>query len=331
MNGVRIVGTGSYKPKNVVKNDDFKKIIETSDEWIRTRTGITERHMSSGEATFFMGAEAAKDAIAEAGIDPSEIGLIIFSTVTPDYLTPSMACMVQREIGADGAMALDVNCGCTGFAYSFDMARRYLATDDDIKYALIIGAENLSKILDFEDRATCILFGDGAGAAIVSRADTMYAGFYGADGKGGSVLCAENFRPNNPFMDKDAVFDYGIHGGRKEGLLYQDGKEVYKFAVKIMPFVIEKACAKAGIAPTGLDLIIPHQANTRIIQTAAETLGLPMEKFHIVLDRFGNTSSASIPLAFDDAVKCGRVKRGDKVCFAGFGAGLTYGASVFEY
>ena len=331
MTGVKIVGTGSYLPENIVKNDDFTKIIETSDEWITTRTGITERRMSSGEATFFMGAQAGKAAIKDAGIDPSEIGLIIFSTVTPDYLTPSMACMVQREIGAEGAMALDVNCGCTGFAYSFDMARRYLATDDDLKYALVIGAENLSKILDFDDRATCILFGDGAGAAVVGKSEGLYAGFYGADGNGGGVLCAKNFLPRNPFMDGKEIPDYGMKGGKDTGYLHQDGKEVYKFAVKIMPFVIEKACAKAGISPEELDVVIPHQANTRIIQTAADTLGMPMDKFHIVLNKYGNTSSASIPLAFDDAVKCGRIKRGDKVCFAGFGAGLTYGASIFEY
>lgn len=331
MNGIKILGTGSYLPPNIVKNDDFKKIIDTSDEWISSRTGISERHMSNGEPTFFMGTEAAKKAIDAAGIDPTEIGLIIFSTVTGDYITPSMSCMVQREIGATGSMAIDVNCGCTGFAYSFDMAARYLNTDESLKYALVIGAENLTKITDFEDRTTCILFGDGAGAVVLSRGEGKYFSHFGADGNGGKFLCAKSFSPRNAFMSEPKTqIDANLHEC-KEGYLYQDGKEVYKFAVKIMPHTVETVCEKAGITPADIDLIIPHQANTRIIQTAADNLGLPMDKFHIVLDKYGNTSSASIPLALDDAVKQGKLQRGDRLCLVGFGAGLTYGASIFEY
>lgn len=329
--GIRIRGIGRYVPEMIATNEDFTKIVETSDEWITQRTGIKTRHITNGEPTYYLGAMAAKEAVADAGIDPSEIDLIITTTVTSDFYTPSTACIIQRELGAIGCMAFDINAACAGFAYAVDMAKRYLHSGSDVKTVLVVATEELSKFTDYTDRSSCVLFGDGAGAFVLEKCDeNVYSNYLGADGNGADKVVARALRSENAFRTSTEDFDMKMPQ-TKEHYFYQDGKEVYKFATKALPNAVERACERAGILPSELDAIVPHQANIRIIETAAKHLGLPMEKFPMYIDRYGNTSSASIPLAFYDAVKDGKIKRGDKVCLVGFGGGLTYGAVVFEY
>lgn len=331
MTGVKILGVGKCAPDTVATNDDFSKIVETNDEWITTRTGIKKRHISNGEPTWYLGAAAAKKALENAGISPADIGLIIVTTLTNDYLTPSASCLIQRELGAIGSMTIDVNCACSGFVYGFDMAKRYLQTDENLKYALVVSTEELSKITDYTDRATCVLFGDGAAAVVLEkREDTVYSSYLGANGDGAKYLLAKSYESHTPFTNGENTVESGMPE-RDNHYLFQDGREVYKFATKILPLACEKTCEALGIAPNDLDLIIPHQANKRIIETASKNLSLPLDKFFLNLEEYGNTSSASIPLALCDAVTSGAVKRGDKICIVGFGAGLTYGSVIFEY
>ncbi|MCR5141991.1 MAG: ketoacyl-ACP synthase III [Ruminococcus sp.] len=328
--GVKVKGIGRAVPEVIASNDDFAKIVDTNDEWITQRTGIKTRHISNGEPTYYFGAKAAKEAVADAGLEPSDIGLIIATTVTPDYYTPSTACLIQRELGVSGCPAFDVNAACSGFVYAVDMARRYLACGD-IKYALVVAAEELSKFVDYEDRSTCILFGDAAAAVVLEKAeDTLFSSYLAADGSGAAYLASRAMLTINPFRDQDFTYDMDMPEPHKHYLL-QDGKEVYKFATNALPTACKEACDKAGITPDELDAIIPHQANVRIIETAAKKLKVSMDKMVLNIADYGNTSSASIPNAFYDGVKSGRIKRGDKVCFVGFGGGLTYGATIIEY
>ena len=329
--GIKVKGIGKYVPEMIATNEDFAKIVDTSDEWITQRTGIKTRHITNGEPTYWIGAEAAKKAIADAGIDVSEIDLIICATVTPDFYTPSTACLIQREIGAVGSMAIDINCACTGFDYGLDMARRYLLSEDDVNTVLLVSSEELSKFTDYTDRSSCILFGDGAAAFVLERKyDALYSAYLGADGNGAKFLVSCAMRSENVFRTNKEDFDMGMPE-TKLHYFTQDGKEVYKFATKALPMAVTKACEKAGISPDELNAIVPHQANVRIIETAAKNLGVSMDKMVVYIDRYGNTSSASIPIAFCDAVAEGRIKRGDKVCFVGFGGGLTYAGIIFEY
>jgi 3-oxoacyl-[acyl-carrier-protein] synthase-3 len=308
----------------------MSKIVETNDEWISTRTGIKTRFLSDGESAWQMGAKAAKNAIEAAGINPEEIGLVIGSTVTGDFYTPSLACLVQNAVGAVNAAAFDLNAACSGFAYSVDTAKRFLQTDDSLKYVLVVCSEVLSRFVDYTDRSTCVLFGDGAGAVVIERSDKTYTSFLGADGSGSKFLYAKKFFPTNPFMTVSGT-DYGEDFTSTNQFLFQDGKEVYKFATKALPTAASNAAEKIGLDVSAIDWFIPHQANVRIIETAAKNLGVSMDKFIVTLDRHGNTSSASIPTALDEAVRDGRIKRGQKICMVGFGAGLTYGAVICEY
>lgn len=330
MFGINILGTGSYSPTLNITNDDMSKIVETSDEWISTRTGIKSRFLSDGESVWQMGAKAAKSAIEAAGIDPAEIGLVIGSTVTGDFYTPSLACLIQNAVGAVNAAAFDLNAACSGFAYSVDTARRFLQTDESLKYVLIVSSEVLSRFVDFTDRATCVLFGDGAGAVVIERSEKLYTSFLGSDGTGAHFLYAKRFFDRHPFRTTEAD-DYGAEFTSTNQFLFQDGKEVYKFATKALPSAASAAAEKIGLDVADIDWFIPHQANVRIIETAAKNLGVSMDKFIVTLDRHGNTSSASIPTALDEAVRDGRVKKGQKICLVGFGAGLTYGAVICEY
>ena len=331
MQGIKILGTGQYLPGKKVVNEDFTKIVETSDEWIRTRTGMSERYVSDGEPTWYMGLEAAKAAIKDAGISVEDIGVIIDSSVSPDYYTPSMSCVIQGKLGAVNAMTLDINCACAGCVYGIDMAKRYLQSDDDIKYALVISNENLTKITDYSDRSTCVLFGDGAAAMVIEkREDTLYSSYLGAEGTGAKYLFARSIPPHNAFMTGSGKVDDEFPESNGH-YLYQDGREVYKFATRTLPRALTTAAEKIGFDVNELDAIIPHQANARIIETAAKNLGVSLDKFVINIDKHANTSSASIPIALHEAVKEGRVKRGDKVAFVGFGAGLTFGAIIIEY
>lgn len=332
MSSINIAGTGVYLPGFIVSNDDFAKIVETSDEWITTRTGIKNRRIAAGETTCEMGLNAAKNALADAGVSPLDIDLILFTSVTPDYYSPSASCVVQGLLGAENAVCIDLNCACAGFVYALDMARRYIVCGD-VKTVLIISSESLSKLTDYSDRSTCVLFGDGAAACVVKGSDGMFAPCLKADGTGAKSIVARALKPaETPFSEnKTEPVDFDGFREPKEHYLYMDGREVYKFATKVMPAAVSEACEKAGISPEELDLIIPHQANIRIIQTAAKNLGLPMDKFFVNVDSYGNTSSASVPIALHEALEAGRIKKGDKICLVGFGAGLVAGAVTFEW
>lgn len=331
MFGIEILGTGSYIPALCVTNDDLAKIVDTNDEWISSRTGISSRRIADGEPTWKMGAEAAKEAVKNAGIDPSDIGLIIDATITSDFSTPSMACLIQREIGAKNAAAFDLGAACSGFVYSVDAAKRYLQTEPELKYVLVVANEMLSRITDYTDRSTCILFGDGAAAAVIGRSEKLYTSYIGADGWGAHALYAKVNKSFSPFRtsrtDEIDSGDFAVGST----CLVQDGKEVYKFATKALPSAAQNAAAKIGLDIQDIDWFIPHQANMRIIETAAKNLGVSIDKFVINIESHGNTSSASIPIALHEAIADGKIKHGDKLCLVGFGAGLTMGAVILEY
>ncbi len=330
MFGINILGTGSYSPSLNVTNEDMSKIVETNDEWITTRTGIRARRLSDGEAAWTMGLKAAEKAIEAAGIDPADIGLVIATTVTGDFFTPSTASLIQDAVGAAEAAAFDLNAACSGFVYGLDTAKRFLQTDDKLRYVLLVSTEVLSRFVDYTDRSTCVLFGDGAAAVVVEGAERLYSSYLSSDGGGGKFLYAKHLFGNHPFFTKETT-DYGEHFTQNNAFLYQDGKEVYKFATKALPSASAKAAEKIGFDLADIDWFVPHQANIRIIETAAKNLGVSMDKFIIDLDRHGNTSSASMPTALDEAVREGKIKRGDRLCFVGFGAGLTMGAVICEF
>lgn len=334
--GIHILGTGSYTPPCTLTNADLSEMVETNDEWIRTRTGISVRHVSDGEPTWYMGVQAAQQAIATAGIDPADIGLIIDTTITGEYCTPSMSCIIQRETKAVNAACFDLNAACSGFVYAMDTAHRFLMTDPHMKYALVVANESLSKITNYSDRSSCILFGDGAAAAVIEyKEDALYTSHLGADGTGAKFLYAHSALPQSPFVkpERQAEYDDGIGAGPEgwEHTMLQDGREVYKFATHALAKAATMAAEKIGFDLNELDKIVPHQANIRIIETAMKFLKQPMEKVITNIEYHGNTSSASIPIAFDEAIRAGKIQRGDKVCLVGFGAGLTYAALIMEY
>lgn len=320
----RIAGTGHFLPKNVVTNDDLAKIMDTSDEWISSRTGIRERRLATEETTASMSAEAAKLALADAGISAQDIDLIILATVSADHMTPSTACEVQAAIGADKAVAFDVNAACSGFLFALQMADTYIK-QGVYKHALIIGAETLSKIMDWNDRSTCVLFGDGAGAAVVCAAEDESQGLasltLGSDGAKGMVLAGINRSNNNPYVKTDIGPHY----------IHMDGQEVYKFAVTTVPASIEKVLDEAGLTCEDIKYFVLHQANIRILQSVSKRLKVSMDKFPISLDHCGNMSAASVPVLLDEVNRKGMLKKGDKIVLAGFGGGLTWGACVVEW
>lgn len=318
---IKIIGTGRCLPENIVTNDDLSKIMDTSDEWIASRTGIRKRHIAKEETTATMSAEAAKRALQQSGLSPEEIDLIIVGTITGDYVTPSTACEVQRLIGADNAVAFDINAACSGFMFALNTAYVYLQSGI-YKNALIIGAETLSKIMDWNDRSTSVLFGDGAGAAVVTKGDTGLLSFtQGSDGAKGMVLACKNRSNNNPL----------ISTSKELGYTYMDGQEVYKFAVSKVPESIRKVLAEANLEPDDIAYFILHQANIRIIQSVAKRLRVSEEKFPISLDHCGNISAGSVPILLDEVNEKGMLKKGDKIVMAGFGAGLTWSACVMEW
>lgn len=318
---VKILGTGSFLPENVVTNDYLSTIMDTSDEWISSRTGIKARHLSKTESTTEMSVQAAKNALLNAGMQASELDLIIVGTVTGDEVTPSTACEVQAAIGAEAAVAFDMNAACSGFMFAMHTAYAYLQSGI-YKNALIIGAETLSRIMDWSDRSTCVLFGDGAGAAVLGMGQGGILGFeQGSDGVRGSVLSCKARVNNNPLVQNEAVLDY----------VHMDGQEVYKFAVTTVPASIERVLEKAQTDAGEIKYFLLHQANIRIIQSVAKRLHVPMEKFPISLDHCGNISAASIPILLDEVNKKGMLNRGDKIVMSGFGGGLTWGTCVLEW
>lgn len=318
---IRIMGTGSCLAKKIVSNDELAQHVDTSDEWISTRTGIKNRRIAIDETTTSMAAEAAKNAISMAGKEAGDVELIIVATVTPDYYTPSVACQVQAELGADKAIAFDVNAACSGFVFALNVAKMYIETGF-CKNALVIGAETLSKILDWSDRGTCVLFGDGAGAAFIEESDKgIISIVQGSIGKKGMVLHCADRKTNNVFINEPVETDY----------LHMDGQEVYKFAVRQCPKCLIEALEKAGMTADDIDYFVLHQANVRIIESVAKRLHAPIEKFPMTLDYTGNMSAASVPVMLDQLVREGGLKRGDKIAMSAFGAGLTYGAVVLEW
>lgn len=318
---VKILGTGSFLPENVVTNDYLSTIMDTSDEWISSRTGIRARHLSKTESTTEMSVQAAKNALLDAGMWASELDLIIVGTVTGDEVTPSTACEVQAAIGAEAAVAFDMNAACSGFMFAMHTAYAYLQSGI-YKNALIIGAETLSRIMDWSDRSTCVLFGDGAGAAVLGMGQGGILGFeQGSDGVRGSVLSCKARVNNNPLVQNEAVLDY----------VHMDGQEVYKFAVTTVPASIERVLEKAQTDAGEIKYFLLHQANIRIIQSVAKRLHVPMEKFPISLDHCGNISAASIPILLDEVNKKGMLNQGDRIVMSGFGGGLTWGTCVLEW
>ncbi|MDP2690703.1 MAG: beta-ketoacyl-ACP synthase III [Deltaproteobacteria bacterium] len=321
----RIIGTGSYAPPRVLTNRDLEAIVETTDEWISTRTGIKERRVSEGETSSDMAAKAAKAALKASGVAPKDIDLIVVGTVTPDMAFPSTACVVQSSLGVkSGAAAFDVAAACSGFLYALDIADKYIRSGS-VQKALVIGVDRFSKIIDWKDRATCVLFGDGAGAVVLSaekgRHGVLSCHIH-SDGRQWEVLYAGSPCPPSPFEGKS---------GNDSWFLKMNGNETFKIAVRTMGSAINEALAGNGLEPGDISLLIPHQANMRIINAAKDRLKLPDERVYTNLEKYGNTSAASIPLALDEAVREGRVKTGDIVLFVAFGGGLTWASSVVRW
>ena len=321
--GINILGMGKYLPEQKLKNDDFKKFIDTNDEWIRTRTGITERPMAGWEPTWYMGRQAALAAIENAGIDPKDIGLVISCTATSDFHTPSMASVIQYETGAVNAGAFDLNAACTGFVYALDTARRFLETDENMKYVLVVANESLSRFLDFTDRSSCILFGDGAGAAIL-RAEEGKPNQFIMRSSGRRMDCLHCDNARQPAR-------IGEEGFENLTKFNMDGREVFKFAVTEVPKLIRDLSAKFDFALEDIDWFVLHQANARIIEATSKKLKVSLDKFPMNIMRTGNTSSASIPVLLKEMKDKGQLERGMKLVFASFGGGLTWDANYIEY
>lgn len=317
----RIIGTGSYAPERIVTNKDLMKFLDTDDEWIRERTGICERRVSAGEGTSDLAIHAAERAIADAGIDPKEIEILIVGTCTPDNGFPSAATDVQRAVGAVNAVAFDVTAACSGFIYGLHIVQSFIRCGT-YKTALVIGAETISKVLDWTDRGTCILFGDGAGAAVLRADETgVIRTLAGSDGRKGHVLGCQA-----------RTMDNFLTGCKPEpGFMTMDGQEVFKFAVKKVPEIVSQILEESGIGREQVDHYVLHQANIRILESASRRLKVPMEKIPVNIDRYGNTSAASVPILLDEMNREGRLKRGDTLVMAGFGAGLTWGAALLKW
>ena len=321
-----ILGLGSYVPDKIVTNKDLEKMVDTTDEWIVARTGIHERRIvAQDEATSDIATKAAQIALADAGITASELDLIIVATVTPDMAFPSSACLVQKNLGAMNAAAFDLTAVCSGFVYGLVVASQFIKSGTYRKI-LIIGAETLSKITDWTDRNTSIVFGDGAGAVILGETQPgcgILGMNLGADGTGGDLLKLPAGGSRQP-ASAQTVSDR-LH------YISMNGTEVFKFAVKIMGESAIKALEDAKLSPADITYLVPHQANIRIIQSAAKRLGLPMDKVIVNVDKYGNTSAASIPIALTEAVQSGKIKNGDVLVLVGFGGGLTWAASVIKW
>lgn len=326
MRYAHIVGWGKYVPENVMTNDDLAQFLDTSDEWIRARTGIVERHIADkSEATSDMAIKAARAALEVANFDPARLDLIIVSTCTPDHPLPSTACLVQTALGASRAAAFDLNAACSGFIYGLNVATSMIRSGgyDNV---LLIGAEMLTRWLNWEDRSTSVLFGDGAGAFFLQASEQpggIMSFALGADGSGAELLIVPGGGTRNP-----PSWDSTSNG---MCTLHMEGREVYRFATRVMGQVAKEAIERAGLEIDDIELFVPHQANFRIIKTAARFLNLPMEKVFVNVDRYGNTSSASVPIAVCEAVAEGRLRPGEHVALVGFGAGLTWGATVIQW
>jgi 3-oxoacyl-[acyl-carrier-protein] synthase-3 len=314
----RIAGTGKYLPQRILTNADLEKMVETTDEWIRTRTGIERRHIAADEeATSDLAAKAGRAAIESAGLTPNDIDLVLVGTTTPDLIFPNVACLVQEKLKIKSGPAFSLEAACSGFIYALVVADQFIRLGQ-VKRALVIGAETMSRIIDWTDRETCVLFGDGAGAVILEAAETpgIVYSTLGADGRYRDLLYASS----------------GVSLRQREGAaLRMKGNEVFKVAVKTLENLVDDVVAKNNLEKGEIDWLIPHQANIRIISATAKRLDMPMERVVLTVREQGNTSAASIPMALDTAIRDGRVKRGDLLLLEAFGGGFTWGASLVRY
>ena len=326
MRGSTIAGIGHYVPERVMTNADLERLVETTDEWIVTRTGIRERRIAADDqASSDLGLEAAREAMADAGVTADDLDLIIVGTATPDMLFPATACVLQDRLGARRAGAFDLSAACSSWVYAAAVAHGYVSSGL-AETVLVVGAETLSKITNWKDRATAVLFGDSAGAAVIrpSEPGQGFLSFYlGADGSGGPLIQLPGGGSRLPASYETVE--------RAQHYLQMNGREVFKFAVRVIPRAIEEAVLRAGLRLGDVDWFIPHQANVRIIDAAAERLGQPREKFYVNVDRFGNTSSASVPVALYEAVRSGRIRRGDLAVLVAFGGGLTWASTALRW
>ena len=325
--GAKIIGVGACVPESVVTNADLENLVETSDEWIAARTGIRQRRIArAADTTSGLAIGAARDAIAFADIDPATIDLIVVATATPDNLYPSTACLVQAAIGASGAAAFDLEAACTGIIYALSVAQQFIGSGT-YRTVLVVGVDIHSRFLDWEDRNTCILFGDGAGAFVLQASETendILATYLRADGNGAHLLWIPNTGTAYPHAGTEPP--QAAHR-----FLQMNGRAIYEFAVNAVPDAVRAACEKAGIRVQDIDFLVPHQANQRIMKAAAERLGMRQEQLVSNVDQFGNTSAASIPLAFSDALTRGQITAPATCCLVGFGGGLTWGAAIVRW
>lgn len=318
----KIVAFAKYVPENIVTNDDLSKIVETSDDWIFSRTGIRERRISLLENTSELCASAGKNAVLKAGISPENIELIVLATMSPDYSSPSTACIVQKLMGAKNAVAFDISAACSGFVFALSVADKFIKTGL-FKNALVIGGETTSKILDWSDRSTCVLFGDGAGACVIER------------GNGGGVISEDLHSDGekydsltSSFIPLNNVFSENTEDCCK--WLRMDGREIFNFATRKVPASINSVLEKAKLSLDDIKYIVPHQANSRIVEIIARKLKLPMDRFFMNMDKYGNTSAASIPIALSEMSEQGLIGEKDKVIITGFGGGLTWGSAIIQ-
>ncbi len=321
-----IAGVGSYVPERVLTNFDLQKILDTSDEWIRSRSGIRERRLSADdEATSDLALHASRRALENAGVSPEELDLIIVATNTPDMLFPATACLLQDGLGAKNAGAFDLLAGCTGFIYGMAVADQFIAAGS-ARTVLVAGSETLTKILNWKDRNTCVLFGDGAGAVVMKQAPEgrgILSVMLGSDGSGGHLLSMPAGGSRMPATAETMA--------AQQHYLQMNGREVFKFAVRAMEDGAGEVLRRAGLTVADVDFLVPHQANIRIIEHAAKKMNLPMERVAVNVDRYGNTSTASVPMALEEALLAGRIKDGDNVIMVGFGAGLTWAGLLIKW
>ena len=319
----KIIGFESYLPKNTITNDDLSNIVETSDEWIYSRTGISKRCISTKENTSYFATNVGKKLLEKANMSPEDIDIIIVATITPDYLTPSTACIVQGKLEAKNALAFDINVACSGFVYALSIADKFLKSGM-YKNALVIGAETLSKIVDWQDRGTCVLFGDGSGGALLSASkdyNSILAEDLNADGASCEAITGGNLDVKNPFVEnkEDSSF-----------YLQMNGRDVFNFATKTVPKSVNQVLEKANLTLDDIKYIVPHQANSRIVEVVAKKLKVGLDKFYLNLQNYGNTSAASIPIALSEMSKNQLLQKGDKIIITGFGAGLTWASMIIQ-
>ncbi len=323
MSNVKVAGIGAYLPSLIVTNDKISEFVETNDEWIVRRTGISERRISEGEDTSELAIKAAKIALDRAEIRGEDIDLIIVATVSPDMFIPSVACIVQSKLDADNAACFDINVACSGFVYGIEIARGMMQSMN-YRNALVIGAETLSKVMNWQDRGTCILFGDGAGAAVLKRDEQkgIIKSYLKSDGKSGDALTISAADFNTPFSKESKINDR---------IIKMNGREVLRFAVSAIADAVKEVIKDTDVKLDDIKYIVPHQANIRIIESAAKKLNLEKEKFYVNLDKVGNTSSASVPIVLNEMYEKGLLEKGDKLILVAFGGGLTYGSTLLEW